>query len=110
MKEQKQIQMPTDFTSFVYRMDRSYSDLLKLQRKLNSYSYEPNTYSQYKAKAILIQKLTVVIAGHIEVLSSIKHKIWNVKQGLSKIRFQLSAAKALDEAILAYMLERGSYS
>lgn len=110
MKAQKQIQVPTDFTRFTYRMNRSYSDLLQLRLKLNSYTYEPNTYRQYETKAILLQQLTVVIAEHLEVLASVKHKIWNVKQGISKIRYQLSTAKALDEAIHTYTSERSSYS
>jgi hypothetical protein len=105
MDEQKQTQMPTDITSFMCRMDRSYYDLIQLQRKINSYTYEPNTYNQHETKAILVQKLNVLIAGHLEVLSSIKHKKSNVKEGLSEIRYQLSTAKALDEAILTYKSE-----
>jgi hypothetical protein len=42
---------------------------------------------------MLEQKLTVAIVGYLAVLSRIKHKIWNVKEGLYKIRFQLSTAK-----------------
>jgi hypothetical protein len=51
---------------------------------------------------MLEQKLTVARVGYLAVLSRIKHKIWNVKEGLYKIRFQLSTAKALDEAILPH--------
>ena len=49
------------YGSFVYYLDRTYSDLIPLQRKINSYTYDPNTYSQYETKAILVQKLILGI-------------------------------------------------
>lgn len=110
LMDQEYIQIKLESINYIYRLDRSYCNLVQFQRKLNSYPYEPNTYNQYETRAILLQKLTVLLKGHLDVLSNLKHRLLNSKQGLCTAKYQLSEAKVLDEGIHDYISEHNFYA
>lgn len=84
-------------------MDRSYKGLQSIKQKLDSYLFEPTTYSQYEEKEQITAKMEAVEEGHLELLTLLKSGKNILKDHLTKVRYQLKEAKTLEESINRYI-------
>ncbi|WP_157491563.1 hypothetical protein [Maribacter thermophilus] len=85
-------------------IDRSYKGLQSIKQKLDSYLFEPTTYSQYEEKEQITAKMEAVEEGHLELLTLLKSGKNILKDHLTKVRHQLKEAKRLEESINRYIM------
>lgn len=92
-----------DVQSYVYRIERSYSNLLRYREEMNSYTNEPRTYDWYKTKAIIKDTIVLILQGHMDTLALLWTKKNNTSYMFSLAQQQLTAAEGVEQKITDYI-------
>lgn len=95
--------LPKDIPSCIYRMERSYRNLLQFREQINCYTNEPKTYHWHKAKAILGDKMIIVLQGHLDTLELLRSKKQGYPHVFSMVQQQLTTARRLEQNVLEYI-------
>lgn len=95
--------LPKDIPSCIYRMERSYRNLLQFREQINCYTNEPKTYHWHKAKVILGDKMIIVLQAHLDTLELLRSKKPEYHHVFSLVQQQLTTARRLEQNVLEYI-------
>ncbi|WP_298475622.1 hypothetical protein [uncultured Maribacter sp.] len=87
----------------VVRIDRSYKNILQLKNKLNSYSYEPRTYSLYQQLEELKLKLELISVSHLKLMNTLKKPVHFIESQIQLVKENLEAVHVIEQDVSDYI-------
>ena len=93
-----------DVNSSLVRIQRSFSELMQCKDKLTSYLSEPKTPELFETRENLVNKMEVLLNGHLDLLSKLEHKKDNLNKELNRVKSQLLEVRKLEQGISTYMV------
>lgn len=92
-----------ELTNSLTYIERSYRNILQLKNRLNSYSYEPRTYSLFEQFEQLKLQLELLSISHLKLMSSLKKPIDFIEIQMQQIKENVNAARLLELNVSEYI-------
>ncbi|MBU2946610.1 hypothetical protein [Zobellia uliginosa] len=93
----------TDKNAIVVRLQRNQKDLVQMRTKLNSYRFEPKTYSLYERIESLRSKMDSLSHSNSEIISSLKDTRKTVHTHLERAKRHLNEFRRLNDGVEEYL-------
>lgn len=92
-----------EVTNARMRLERSYSNILHLKNRLNSYSCEPRTYSLFEQLEDLKLKIELLSIAHLKLMNTLKKPVHFIDLKKQQVKENINSVNLMEQAVSEYI-------